>query len=105
MGAQKSQIFSAPIKYVLVEKAPLFWRPDQLFDYSLTDGTAIYIINHSKPKIAKIERKIMIIVIVLTAKEVPLRYYYYCGITLQYYYDTIVGNIFDYSNEDIVIVK
>ena len=28
--------------------------------------------------------------IVLTLQEVPLRYYYYCGLPLQHYCDTIV---------------
>ena len=30
------------------------------------------------------------IAIVLTLQEVPLRYYYYCELPLQYYCDTIV---------------
>ena len=30
------------------------------------------------------------IAIVLTLQDVPLRYYYYCGLPLQYYCDTIV---------------
>ena len=46
----------------------------------------------------------MTIAIVLTLQEVPLRYYYYCGLPLQYYCDTIVWNIYDCLKEESKIV-
>ena len=42
--------------------------------------------------------------IVLTLQEVPLRYYYYCGLPLQYYCDTIVWNIYACLKEEIKIM-
>ena len=46
----------------------------------------------------------MTIAIVLTLQEVPLRYYYYCGLPLQYYCDTIVLNIYACLKEKIKIM-
>ena len=46
----------------------------------------------------------MTIVIVLTLQVMPLRYYYYCGLPLQYYCDTIVWNFYACLKEEIKIV-
>ena len=46
----------------------------------------------------------MTIVIVLTLQEVPLRYYYYCGLPLQYNCDTIAWNITACLKEEIKIM-
>ena len=41
------------------------------------------------------------IAIVLTLQELPLRYYYYCGLPLQYYCDTVVLNIYACLEEKV----